>query len=385
MTGTMIVCACTDEGLVSTVEQVLRDGHGEWDVRCVRTAAEAADLLAAAPVEALVTEPDMPGLDAASLLEYTHAHFPAVARLVLSGQGDGDVRIDGVGAAAQALSKPCTPDTLEAAVELVLQLRHLVESESLRALFGAQDALAKPPHIYGQLVALGEDPNSTTDDVVALVQQDVGLAAEMLRLVNSAFYGQAGQVTSIQWAVVLLGLETLKALAVAGVVFRPGLPLPPGLDSTDLAARAVRASMTAQRVARREGWDERTAADVALSALLAEVGLLVLAPARPDQWEELREREQHVPAAQAQREVFGCTVGEASAYLLGLWGFPAGAVATTAAHPLDVADADALAAATPTAVAVAFAHRKALGMAEEHLFARSGYLDDHRLARWLSA
>ncbi len=385
MAGSTIVCATGDDQVLAQVRAQLDHRGDGWDLRCLRSGPETIDLLRTVPVEALVTDSTMPGADGASLLEYVHRHHPAIARLVLSGQPGQAVRIDGVGPLHELLSKPCTPDTLERALDLVLELRALVQSERLRALFGSLDTLAKPPHIYSQLVALSEDPNSTAEDVVGLIQQDVGLTAEVLRLVNSAFYSQAATVQSIQWAVVLLGLETIKSLAIAGVVFRPGTPLPEGLDSTELADRAVRASAIAQRIARRENWDLATVSDVTLGALLSEVGLLVLAPANPDQWEQLRGSEAGWAEGGAQQTAFGCTVGRASAYLLGQWGFPAGAVAATAMQPLDVADPAVLESATPAALVVAFAQLKARGQAEAWAFGHSGYLDERRLARWQSA
>lgn len=382
MTGTTILCVSDDDRLLADLRTVLTYRLDAWNLHFIGSEA-AVRLLAEGDVDVVVTKLGTPGSDGLSLLEHAHTHHPAVARLVLTGTAEGAVVIDAVGPARQ-LSKPCTPDTLPASLELVLDLRRLVESEQLRTLFGGLDTLAKPPHIYTQLVALSRDPESTADDVVDLVQQDVGLAAEVLRLVNSAFYGEAAKVHSIQWAVVLLGLDTLKALAVAGVVFRPGRALPEGLDSEELAARSVRASMFAQRIAHREHWDPDTVSDVALSALLSEVGLLVLASSQPEQWGRLVELSE-LPAAQAQQEAFGVTVGRASAYLLGLWGFPAGALAATAAQPVDIGDPAAVAVASPAALAVAYAHEKAHGEAELSLFGRSGYLDDHRLERWQAA
>lgn len=385
MAGSTIVCATSDDQVLAQVRaQLERRGDG-LDLRWMRSGQETIDLLRAVPVEALVTDSTMPGLEGASLLEYVHRHHPAVARLVLSGQPDQAVRIDGVGPLHELLSKPCTPDTLERALDLVLELRALVQSERLRTLFGSLQTLAKPPQIYSQLVALSEDPDSTADDVVTLIQQDVGLAAEVLRLVNSAFYSQAATVQNIQWAVVLLGLETIKSLAIAGVVFRPGTALPEGLDSAELADRAVRASAIAQRIARRENWDLATVSDVTLGALLSEVGLLVLASAHPDQWQQLRDSVPGLSDGQAQQEAFGCTIGQASAYLLGQWGFPAGAVAATARQPLDIGDPGTLESATPAALVVAFAQHKARGQAEAWAFGQSGYLDERRLARWQSA
>jgi HD-like signal output (HDOD) protein/CheY-like chemotaxis protein len=383
MTGSTILCVSDDERLLIDLRVVLADYVDIWDLRFVGS-EDAVRLLADGVGDVVVTKLGTPSADGHSLLEHAHSSYPAVARLVLTGTAEGAVAIDAVGPARQ-LSKPCTPDTLPAALELVLDLRRLVESEQLRALFGGLDTLAKPPHIYSQLVALSRDPSSTADDVVTLVQQDVGLSAEILRLVNSAFYGQSAKVNSIQWAVVLLGLDTLKALAVAGVVFKPGKSLPPGFDGEDLATRSVRASVIAQRIAHREHWDPDTISEVALAALLSEVGLLAFASADPDQWARWGELSQQLPPAQAQREVFGVTVGRASAYLLGLWGFPPGVLAAAAAQPVEVGDPASAAMASPAALVVAYAHEKAQGKIEPSDFCRTGYLDDQRLERWQAA
>jgi HD-like signal output (HDOD) protein len=380
-----VLCASDDVGVVAEVEEQLHAEEHQWQLRCVGSPSEALDALSSGTVDALVTPVTMTAPDGITLLEYTHAHFPAVARLALAAEHPGAVEIAGVGPVPQSLSKPCTPRTLEAAVELVLGLRELIASDHLRTLFGAQESLAKPPTVYTQLMQLSQDPNSTADDAVQLIQQDIGLTAEVLRLVNSAFYGQSDKVKDLSWAVVLLGLETLKSLALAGVAFRPGAPLPEGLNSDELAARAIRASVTAQKVSRKEHWGPETTSELALAALLSEVGLLVLAPGDPDGWARLRAREDDVPRAAAEREAFGCTVGEASAYLLGLWGFPVGAVAAAAAQPLDLTDPDVVMGPAPAALAVAFAHRKALGEAEPQMLARSTYLDDRRIEQWLSA
>lgn len=379
-----VLCASDEAGVAAEVEERLHADEHHWQLRCAGTSQEALEALSSGTVDALITPMSMMIPDGISLLEYTHAHFPAVARLVLAAEKSGPVEIAGVGPLTQSLSKPCTPRTLEAAVELVLGLRELIASEHLRTLFGAQESLAKPPAVYTQLVVLSQDPNSTADDVVRLIQQDIGLTAEVLRLVNSAFYGQSDTVKDLSWAVVLLGLDTLKSLALAGVAFRPGAPLPEGLNSDELATRAIRASVTAQKVSRREHWGPETTSELSLAALLAEVGLLVLAPGKPDGWARLRARQEDMPLAAAEREAFGCTVGEASAYLLGLWGFPVGAVAATAAQPMDLTDTEIVAGAAPAALAVAFAHRKAYGHVEPALLARSTYLDDNRVDHWLS-
>ena len=72
------------------------------------------------------------------------------------------------------------------------------------------------PAVVRQLQTLIENPRSNMAQIAAVVTRDQAIAARVVRLINSAFYGMGGKVTSIQHAIVLLGLNTVKNL-VTGV------------------------------------------------------------------------------------------------------------------------------------------------------------------------
>src|SRR5689334_7027300 len=76
------------------------------------------------------------------------------------------------------------------------------------AEFATVLARVKPfPGIVQQVQSLAQNPRSTVADVARLIEQDVGLSSDVLRLVNAPVSGLAQRCTSLRHAVALLGLD----------------------------------------------------------------------------------------------------------------------------------------------------------------------------------
>lgn len=76
------------------------------------------------------------------------------------------------------------------------------------------------PEITTRIVEVVEDPKATAHDMHDIVRTDPALAAKILRVVNSAFYGLPSQVASLDRAILLLGLSAVKNLALAASLSR---------------------------------------------------------------------------------------------------------------------------------------------------------------------
>ena len=75
--------------------------------------------------------------------------------------------------------------------------------------------IATLPEVTAKIIQIVEDPQSTARDLQNIIKHDVALSAKILKVVNSAFYGLPRQVSSVDRAIVLLGLSTVKNIAVA--------------------------------------------------------------------------------------------------------------------------------------------------------------------------
>ena len=75
--------------------------------------------------------------------------------------------------------------------------------------------IASLPAIYTRLVEVMEDPYSSADDVGAVISEDIGLTARLLRLVNSAMYGFPSTIESVRQGLTVVGTQQIHDLALA--------------------------------------------------------------------------------------------------------------------------------------------------------------------------
>ncbi len=75
--------------------------------------------------------------------------------------------------------------------------------------------IATLPEITMKIIDLVEDPKSTAQDLHKVISNDPALCSRILKVVNSSFYGLPGQIGSINRAIVMLGLNAVKNIAIA--------------------------------------------------------------------------------------------------------------------------------------------------------------------------
>ena len=75
--------------------------------------------------------------------------------------------------------------------------------------------IATLPEITLKIIELVEDAKSTAQDLHNVISNDPALSTRILKVVNSSFYGLPGQIGSINRAIVLLGLNAVKNIAIA--------------------------------------------------------------------------------------------------------------------------------------------------------------------------
>lgn len=110
------------------------------------------------------------------------------------------------------------------------------------------------PEVTTKIVQVVEDPRATAHDMHEIIEADPALAAKILKVVNSAFYGLSSQIASLDRAIVMLGLSATKNIALAASL-----------------SRMFRAEAVSDQFAARDLW--RHCAAVAVCArLLANTG-----------------------------------------------------------------------------------------------------------------
>ncbi|MBL8991041.1 MAG: HDOD domain-containing protein, partial [Phycisphaerae bacterium] len=136
--------------------------------------------------------------------------------------------------------------------------------------------IATLPEVTLKIIRLVEDPSSTAQDLHQVIAKDPALSTRILKVVNSAFYGLPGQIGSINRAIVLLGLNAVKNIAIAASLAKlfKGGQLTPSFSAKDLwshaAATAAATKMIADKL--RIGLSD----EAFLAGLIHDVGLMVM-------------------------------------------------------------------------------------------------------------
>lgn len=87
--------------------------------------------------------------------------------------------------------------------------------ELSQKLAAAVDAMPAFPKSVQRILELTRDVNSTPKDLVEVIDKDPVVTVKILKVVNSAYYSLPKQITSIGHAVVYLGFNTIKNLALS--------------------------------------------------------------------------------------------------------------------------------------------------------------------------
>ncbi|MDB5312817.1 MAG: hypothetical protein JWO38_7019 [Gemmataceae bacterium] len=332
---TLRVLFVDDEpNILDGLRRTLRPLRREWDMRFAGGGAEALTVMAAEPVDVLVTDMRMPGMDGDELLARVRRQHPLVVRMVLTGQCTREAVLRLVPLAHGVFSKPCDPDVLTAAVRRACALRDLLHSPPLLALVGRLGSLPTPPVLYTRILAELERPDGSIAEIGKVVAGDVGLSAKLMQMANSSMLGLRRPVPTPAQAVQVLGIETTKALVLVSEVLTRYDPVPLRPFSIDDMWDHSRAVATlAGRIAHAEA-GSGAAAEARLAGLLHDVGRLALASQQPESYKAVlgaagRDGAQLIAA---EREVLGATHAEVGAYLLGLWGLPPALVEAVALH-----------------------------------------------------
>ena len=314
------------------LRRMLRPQRHEWEMAFAPGGEAALALMEASTFDVIVSDMRMPGIDGAALLGRVRELYPQMVRIVLSGQTELSTALRVVPVAHQFLDKPCDAANLRVAIERACHLQALLRDDLIRGTVTALGDLPSLPRTYEALIQALADPGTSLQSVTKIVEQDVGVSAKVLQLVNSAFFGIAHSMTNIQSAVSFLGINTLKNLVLSVEIFRAFKPKRdlPGFSLEKLQRHA---QVTAHIAARLPV--PKHLADVALVAgMLHDVGKLILAWKLSLHFEKVlaEARGARCPVYEVEERLDGFSHAEIGAYLLGLWGLPYTVVEAVALH-----------------------------------------------------
>jgi putative nucleotidyltransferase with HDIG domain len=321
--------------MLEGLKRMLYPLRREWEMVFVTEATEALRRLQEDAFDVLVTDLRMPHMSGAELLESVKRAHPQIVRIVLSGTVDQEFTLRSVALAHQYLSKPCDPDVLRVTVERAFFLRDVLEEPGLKRLVASVQSLPSAPSMYLRLVEALRSPHASAAMIGAIVAQDSSMTAKILQLVNSAFFGVRRRITNPAEAVVYLGVETIRSLALTASVFTQFEGRNPALKIEELQGHSVAVGTLARHIAVSAGLDKQATDEAFAGGLMHDLGKLVLAANFSEEYRRVPDGEDRAGALAAELASFGATHAAVGAYLLWLWGLPEAVTEVVARHHSD--------------------------------------------------
>lgn len=173
------------------------------------------------------------------------------------------------------------------------------------------------------IVQISSSVDEPIRNLANLILADVSLTQKVIRLANSVSYRtSSGQVvTSITRAIQVLGLETIKACALA-MILVDGMPKSHAKHVRRELAIALSASFTGRKLAKRSSFPN--AEEIAIVALFKNMGRLLVAAFDEKLYEKIMNLVQNdgLTKEQASQQIIGCSFDTLTKFALEEWNIP---------------------------------------------------------------
>lgn len=318
-----ILFVATDRLWFHRVEGQMVELEPDWFCWWTESADEAGKLLDASGFDSIVLDGDTP--DAAKLFEDSRNKIAEKICLVRCDLSDRA----GVGQWTKSGAIPVGADgeagALVASLRRAERVREWMGTPAIKKLLPQIRKLPAEPKLYVQVTEELQSESGSMMVVGRMISQDPLMAAKMLQMVNSAFFGLVHEVSDTAEAVMMLGTERVKSLVLLAGVFSQydGVKCS-GFSLEAIWDHSLWVGVLARSIALGETSNVKTA-DMAFTAgLFHDLGKLVLAANLPDLFGAVKRMQAGGTVSQrtAERAVLGTTHAELGACLLATWGLP---------------------------------------------------------------
>ncbi|GIV21283.1 MAG: phosphodiesterase [Armatimonadota bacterium] len=207
---------------------------------------------------------------------------------------------------------------MQASSSIVTQ--HLEE-----AIRESLESLPPMPAVITRVMEMTNDPNCGVQELQKVISMDEVLSSKVLRLVNSARYGFPRRITTLSHAVILLGFETIRNLAIGvaavRLLLRQGASSP--INRQRFWEHSLETGLAASAFAKHLRKDLITREEMFLTGLLHDLGILFLSQNFPTEYRAVIERCGSIEAASpVEQELLGITHTEVGARMVEYWNLP---------------------------------------------------------------
>lgn len=206
-------------------------------------------------------------------------------------------------------------------IESMIKTPKKYEIDISREISEKSELMALPEAVMQILKSAAKDEISI-DSLSSIISHDPALTSRLLKIANSPFYGLSHKVSSIQQAIMVLGITTVKCLALSAAIFdREKLRQDIGVDIITLYSNIISIAVTSRKIAVACGY--HSPEDAFTCGLLHDIGLLYLLHHYPRQYRDaLMNASQSESLFDEEKGQFGMTHDQVGGLIAQKWCLP---------------------------------------------------------------
>ena len=214
-------------------------------------------------------------------------------------------------------------DDMKIALQNIFNLNNIVVNPKVRSFVHKMHSLPTLPYIYTEIMRKLKNPDITARDIGKLIEKDVSLTAEILRIVNSSYYAIRNQICNPAQAVVMLGMTNVRDIVLSLFLYNHfKVRNFKGISFKSLWNHSLATAGYARQIAHMNSQNDCNLGEVFVAGLLNCVGTLFIAQEYPEDYFQvaLMAERDRIPLLEAEESVFDFNHNEMGAYLMGMWG-----------------------------------------------------------------
>ncbi len=140
-----------------------------------------------------------------------------------------------------------------------------------------------------KVIQLANNINTPPPELTKVIKLDPVLSAKVLKLVNSSYFALPNEIVSLEKAVIMLGLNTIKnlALSAATLAQMEEKSMPDNFDGNGFWKHSLAVGVTAKLIAQKRNIDKKVIEDYFIAGLLHDLGILVEAKIFPEEFQRI--------------------------------------------------------------------------------------------------
>lgn len=201
----------------------------------------------------------------------------------------------------------------------------MANRKDLRTTVQAITTIPTLPTVVDKITRLLQNPQTSAEEIGRAITTDQALASKVLKLVNSAFYGFPGRISTITHAVVILGFSTVKNIVLTASIFDAFKKKQIASSRFDIDTfwfHSVACGAASQALAKYIGVSEKE--ECFIAGLIHDIGKIIMCQYLPEEFSEAfgRAQTEGVLLYDAEKALFSDTHQEIGGMLSESWNLP---------------------------------------------------------------